>query len=87
MSNIDTQMMIRQASNVRRVAEEMNHLNSVKLLGAADTVAAVWRGDAADMFLRHNTTTRDQIRCAVNELQRVAGEMERFARELESMAE
>ena len=80
MSYPDTQIMIRHASQVRRIAEEMNHLNNVKLLAATDNIAAAWRGDAADAFLQHCTATRDQVRNTVIELQRVADDLERMAR-------
>jgi len=81
----DTQLMIRHASQVRRIAEEMNRLNTVKLLDAADNTAAVWRGDAADAFLQHCTTTRDLVHKTVIELQIVVDNIERKARELESI--
>jgi len=85
MGSSETQTMIHNASQVRRIAEEMDHINNVKLLDAADSIAAVWRGEAADVFLQHNMTTRDQVRKTINELQRVANDIERSARELESI--
>jgi len=80
----DTSMMVRQAEQVRRIAEDMSRINNVSLLGAAESVAAVWRGDAANAYLQHCATTRDHIRKTVGELQNIADSIERVARELEA---
>jgi uncharacterized protein YukE len=87
MSFPDVQMMYHQASQARRVAEDMNRLNNVNLVGVTDNVAAVWRGDAANAFLQHCATTRDVIRNTVGELQNIASELERTAREWEAIIE
>jgi len=82
MDYTDTQMMIRNASQVRRIAGEMNRLNNVNLLDAAENVSAIWCGDAASAFLQHCAATREQIRSTVGELNRVADDIELRARSL-----
>jgi len=79
----ETQMMIHRASQIRLIAEDMSRINNVNLCDAADTLSAVWRGDAANAFQQHCATTRDQVRNTVSELHRVADEMERTAKSLE----
>jgi len=83
MAYPEMQMTIHRASQVRRIADEMSRLNNVDLSDAADTLSAVWRGDASNAFLQHCTATRDQVRNTVGELHRVADEMERTAKSLE----
>jgi len=80
----DTQTIVRNASQIRNIAEDMNRLNNVNLQNATDTISAVWRGEAANAYLRHCATTRDHIHTTANELLSVANELEQFARQLEA---
>jgi len=84
---LDFQAMYRQAAQARQIAEDMNRLNNVSLQGAASSIAAVWRGEAAQAYLRHCDTTRDCIRKAATELQSIANDMELTARDLEAMSD
>ena len=79
----DTQLIFRQATQLRSIAEEMNRLNSVNLTSAADSISAVWRGEAANAYLKHCATTRDEIRNTANEMLSIANELNKLARQLE----
>jgi len=80
----DTETILHQASQARRIAESMDRLNSVNLLGAASSIAAIWRGEAANAYLLHCETTRDHIRKITDELISIANDIERTARIWES---
>jgi len=80
----DTQKMINQASQVRRITEDMNRLNNVEISTASESIAAVWSGEAANAFLRHCGETREQISNTAEELLECANNLEAFARDLES---
>jgi uncharacterized protein YukE len=78
----DTQTITRNASQIRFIAEDMNRLNNVNLQNATNNISAVWRGEAANTYLRHCATTREHIRTTANELLSVANELEQLARQL-----
>jgi len=80
---LDPQMILNTVSQIRSIAEDMNQLNNVRLQNATDGVAAVWRGEAATLYLRHCATTRDQIRDTARELMNLANELESIARQAE----
>jgi len=80
----DTQMITRQSSQIKNIAEEMNRLNNENLRNAADNISAVWRGEAANVYLRHCSTTRDEIRNTANELLNIANELDLIVRQLEA---
>jgi len=84
MKLTDTQKMINQASQVRMVTEDINRLNNVELSSAADNIAAVWSGEAANAFLRHCGETREHISNTAEKLLECANDLETFARDLES---
>ena len=83
MSFPDTQMIIRNASQIRNIAEDMNRLNNVSLQNVTDSISAVWRGEAANTYLRHCATTRELIREVSGNLISTASELEQLARHLE----
>ena len=84
MNFSDTQLIIRQSSQIKTIAEEMNRLNNVNLKNAADNISAVWRGEAASVYLRHCSTTRDEIRNTANGLLNIANELDQIVRQLEA---
>jgi len=79
----DTQEMIQRASQIRSIAEDINRLNNVSLKNASDSIHAIWRGEAANAYLRHCAMTRDLVHETTSELQSIANEMERIARHFE----
>jgi len=83
MNSPETQAIYKQASDIRGIAEEMIRLNNGNLKNAADSVATVWRGDAANVYLRHCETTRELIRTTANNLLNITGELEDTARQWE----
>jgi uncharacterized protein YukE len=82
MSFPDTHLIIRNASQIKNIAEDMNRLNNGNLQNATENISAVWRGEAATTYLRHCATTHDLIRTTANELLSIANELEQLARQL-----
>jgi len=78
----DPKIMNDNASQIRNIAERISHLNNVNLTNAANSIAAVWKGDAANRYLSHCATTREEIAKLVRELHAEADDNERAAREL-----
>ena len=70
--------MINSIPLLRNIAEDMNKLNNVDLKTAADSISAVWQGEAANAYLRHCEETRNEIRSAVNELNSTIGSIEQI---------
>ena len=85
MNSQQTQAVYKQASDIRSIAEEMNRLSNGNLKNAADSVAAVWRGDAANVYLRHCEATRDLIRETTADLLNITGDLEHLAQQWDIM--
>ena len=68
------------------MAEDMSRIGRVDLANAAERIAVVWRGEAANAYLSHCATTREHIRSAANDLLSEANSLESLGRQLDDIA-